>query len=138
MGKCGSCNNFKNTCCFLMKFATWIVRWKICASDFSFTFRPCVRLSDCCPSIRPSAKSGSCDNLKTVSSLLMKLGKWTDVKVEVMHVLLFCSSTINFCCYVNLKFNCGSCDNLKTARYFLMKLNIWIDGKMEIMHILSF
>ena len=24
MGICGSCNNFKNTCCFLMKFVTWI------------------------------------------------------------------------------------------------------------------
>ena len=76
----------------------------------------------------------------------MKLGKWTDGKVEIMHILLFCSSTINFGCYVNLKFvpltyngrNCGSYDNLKTARYFLMKLNKWIDGKMEIMHILSF
>ena len=24
MGKCRSCNNFKNTCCFLMKVAIWI------------------------------------------------------------------------------------------------------------------
>ena len=23
-GKCGSCNNFRNTCFFLMKLATWI------------------------------------------------------------------------------------------------------------------
>ena len=67
--------------------------------DFRFTLRPCVRLSDC-----PSAKSGSCDNLKTVWSLLMKLYKWIDEKVEIMHVLLFCSSTINFGCYVSLKF----------------------------------
>ena len=51
-----------------------------------------------------SAKSGSCNNLKTVWSLLMKLGEWTDGKVEIMHVLLFCSSFINFGCYVNLKF----------------------------------
>ena len=74
----------------------------------------------------------------------MKLGKWIDEKVEIMHVLLFCSSTINFGCYVNLSFcsidgrNCGSCDNLNTARYFLMKLNKWIDGTVEIMHVLSF
>ena len=46
------------------------------------------------------------DNLKTVWSLLMKLGKWTDGKVEIMHVLLSCSSTINFGCYVNLNFGC--------------------------------
>ena len=72
----------------------------------------------------------------------MKLGKWIDEKLEIMHVLLFCSSTINFGCYVKLKFlfgrNGGSCDNLKTARYSLMKLNKWIDGKMEIMHVFSF
>ena len=60
---------------------------------------PSVRLS-----VRPSAISGSCDNLKTVWSLLMKLGKWIDEKVEIMHVLLFCSSTINFGCYVNQVF----------------------------------
>ena len=60
---------------------------------------PSVRVSVC-----PSAKSGSCDNLKTVWSLLIKLGKLTDWKVEIMHVLLFCSSTVNFGCYVNLKF----------------------------------
>ena len=34
----------------------------------------------------------------------MKLGKWTDGKVEIMHILLFCSFIINFGCYVNLKF----------------------------------
>ena len=34
----------------------------------------------------------------------MKLGKWIDEKVGIMHVLLFCSFTINFGCYVNLKF----------------------------------
>ena len=63
-----------------------------------------------------------------------------------MHVLLFCSSTINLGCYVNLKFrsidynerNCESCDDLNTARYFLVKLNKWIDGKVENMHVLSF
>ena len=72
----------------------------------------------------------------------MKLGKWIDEKVEIMHVLLFCSSTINFGCYVNLKFLfywliMGEID-LNTARYFLMKLNKWIDGKVEIMHVFSF
>ena len=56
------------------------------------------------PIDRPSAKSGSCDNFKTIWSFLMKLGKWTDGKVEIMHILLFCSSTVNFGCYVNLKF----------------------------------
>ena len=76
----------------------------------------------------------------------MELGKWIDEKVEIMHVLLFCLSTINFCCYINLEVsvpltyygrNCGSCHNLHTARYFLMKFNKWIDGKVEIMHVLS-
>ena len=52
--------------------------------DCRFTLHLCVHLSDC-----PSAKSGSCDNLKTVQSLLMKLGKGIDEKVEIMHVLLF-------------------------------------------------
>ena len=42
------------------------------------------------PSVRPSAKSGSWDNLKTVWSLLMKLNKWIDEKVEIMHVFSFC------------------------------------------------
>ena len=57
----------------------------------------------------------------------MKLGKWIDEKVEITNVLLFCSCTINFDFYVNLKF-----------LNFLMKLNKWIDGKVEIMHVLSF
>ena len=96
------------------------------------------------PIVHPSAKSGSCDNLNTVWSLLMKLGKWTDGKVGIMHVLLFCSSTKNFwlLCQPEVSVpltyngrNCGSCDNLKAARYFLMK---WIDGKVEIMLVLSF
>ena len=68
---------------------------------------PSVHVSVCSivrPSVRPSAKFESCDNLKTVWSLLMKLGKWIDEKVEILHVLLFCLSTINFGCYVNLKF----------------------------------
>ena len=64
---------------------------------------PSVHVS-VCPIVHSSAKSGSCDNLKTVLSLLMKLGKGTDGEVEIMHVLLFCSSTINFGCYANLKF----------------------------------
>ena len=77
----------------------------------------------------------------------MKLGKWIDEKVEVMHVLSFCSSTIKFwlLCQPEVSVpltyngrNCGSCDNLNTARYFLMKLNKWINGKVEIMHVLSF
>ena len=83
---------------------------------------------------------------KTVWSLLMKLGKWIDEKVEILHVLLFFSSTINFGCYVSLVSvpltyngrNCGSCNNLNTAKYFLMKLNKWIGGKVGIMHVLSF
>ena len=78
----------------------------------------------------------------------MKLGKWIDKKVEIMHVLLFCSSTdyrFWLLCQPEVSVpltyngrNCGSCDNLNTARYFLMKLNKWIDGKVEIMHVLSF
>ena len=51
--------------------------------DFRFTLRPCVRPSER-TSVRPSAKSGSCDNLKSVWSLLMKFGKWTNGKVKIL------------------------------------------------------
>ena len=33
---------------------------------------------------------GSCDNLKTARYFLMKLNKWIDGKVEIMHFLSFC------------------------------------------------
>ena len=33
---------------------------------------------------------GSCDNLKTAGYFLMKLNKWIDGKVEIMHILAFC------------------------------------------------
>ena len=33
---------------------------------------------------------GSCDNLKTARYFLMKLNKWINGKVEIMHVLSFC------------------------------------------------
>ena len=67
--------------------------------------------------------------------------------MEIMHILLFCSSAKKFwlLCQPEVSVpltynrrNCGSYDNLNTARYFLMKLNKWIDGKVEIMHVLSF
>ena len=86
-------------------------------------------------------------DLKTFWSLLIKLGKWIDEKVEIMHVLLFCSSTKKFwlLCQPEVSVpltyngrNCGSCDNLNTAGYFLVNLSNWIDGKMEIMHVFSF
>ena len=32
----------------------------------------------------------SCDNLKTAGSFLMKLTKWIDGKVKIMHVFAFC------------------------------------------------
>ena len=32
----------------------------------------------------------------------MKLGKWIDSKMEIMHVTLFYSSNMNFGCYGNL------------------------------------
>ena len=76
--------------------------------DFRFTLHPCVRLSDCLS----VTKSESWDNLKTVWSLLMNLGKWIDEEVEIMHVLLFCSSTVNFGCYVKLKFQFHSLINI--------------------------
>ena len=61
-----------------------------------------------------------------------------------MHILLFCSSTINFGCYVNLKFlfhrlimgeNADPAITLKIHGFFLMKLATWIDSKVENMHI---
>ena len=33
---------------------------------------------------------GSCDNIKTARYFLMKLNKWIDGKVEIMHVLSVC------------------------------------------------
>ena len=53
-----------------------------------------------------------------ITYFLMKLYKWIDGKVEIMHVLSFCNSDQNFVC-------CG-------------KLNKWIDGKVEIKYVLSF
>ena len=47
---------------------------------------------------------GSCDNLNTARYFLIKLNKCIDDKVEIMHVLSFCSSDQNFGCYGNLKF----------------------------------
>ena len=48
-------------------------------------------------------KSGSCNNLKTACSFLMKLATWIDSKVEIMHILLLCLPNISFDCYGNLK-----------------------------------
>ena len=36
---------------------------------------------------------GSCDNLKTARYFLMKLNKWIDGKVEIMHVSHFVNPT---------------------------------------------
>ena len=47
-------------------------------------------------------KSGSCKNLKNACLFLMKLAKWIDSKVEIMHILLICLPNINFRCYGNL------------------------------------
>ena len=48
-------------------------------------------------------KSGSCDNLKTTCSFLMKFATWIDSKGEIMNILLICLPNINFGCYGNLK-----------------------------------
>ena len=76
-------------------------------------------------------KSGSCNNLKTAYSFLMKLATWIDSKVP----------NINFGCYGNLKLplvyngKCGFCNNFKSTCCFLMKFATWIDSKVENMHI---
>ena len=134
MGKSRSCNNLKTacsflmklaTCSFLMKLATWIdSRVEImhilllCLPNiigplpvfhrrglkvYPSPMCPSVQLS-VRPSIRPSAKSGSCDILKTVWSLLMKL----------------CQPEVSVPLTYNGR-NCGSCNNLNTARYFPMQ-----------------
>ena len=36
---------------------------------------------------------GSCDNLKTARYFLMKLNKWIDGRVEIMHILHFITPT---------------------------------------------
>ena len=46
-------------------------------------------------------KSGSCYNLKTACSLLMKLATWVDSRMEIMHIVLLCLPYINFGCYGN-------------------------------------
>ena len=48
-------------------------------------------------------KSGSCNNLKTSCSILMKLATWIDCRVDIMHIILLCMLNINFGCYGNLK-----------------------------------
>ena len=58
-------------------------------------------------------KSGSCNNLKTTCSFLMKLATWIDNKVEIMHILCICLLNINFGCYSNLKL--PSANNGKNA-----------------------
>ena len=77
----------------------------------------------------------------------MKLGKWIDEKVDIMHVILFFFIYYKFRLLCQPEFsvpltyngrNCGSCNNLNTAKYFLMKLNKLIDVKVEIMHVFSF
>ena len=77
----------------------------------------------------------------------MKLCKWIDEKVEIMHVFFILLIQPKLWLLWQLEVsvpstyngrNCGSCDNLKTAGYFLTKLNQWIDGKVEIMHVPSF
>ena len=71
----------------------------------------------------------------------MKLHKWIDAKVEIMHVSFILLIRPKFGCYGNLEFPLayngknGSCNNLTTTCSFLMKLAKWIDGKVEIMHV---
>ena len=85
-------------------------------------------------------KSGSCNNLKTACSLLMKLAAWIDSRMEIMQILLLCLPNINFGCYGNLKLpsvyngKCGSCNNFPNTCFFLTKLATWIDSKKN-MHI---
>ena len=37
-------------------------------------------------------KSGSCNNLKTACSFLMKLATWIDSRVEIMHIFFTLSA----------------------------------------------
>ena len=85
-----------------------------------------------CPIARPSIQPQNLDSAitqKNDRSLLMKFSKWIDEKVEIIHVLLFCLSTINFLLLhvgqpevsVPLTYNgknCGSCDNLTLQGVF--------------------
>ena len=48
-------------------------------------------------------KSGSCNNLKTACSFLMKLVTWIDSRVEIMNIFFTCLLNIDFGCYGNLK-----------------------------------
>ena len=48
-------------------------------------------------------KRGSCNNLKTACSFLMKLAIWIDSRVEIIHILLLCLPNINFGRYGNVK-----------------------------------
>ena len=67
---------------------------------FSFDQPYCVAL---CFDWLIMGKSGSCNNLKTTCSFLMKLATWIDSKEEIMHILLICLPSINCGCYGNLK-----------------------------------
>ena len=87
-------------------------------------------------------KSGSCNNLKTACSFLMKLASWIDSRVEIMHFFTLSAQyklwllwqlevTISF--FIMGK--CGSCNNFKNTCFLLIKLATWIDSTVENMHI---
>ena len=87
-------------------------------------------------------KSGSCNNLKTACSFLVKLAAWIDSRVEIMHIILLCLPNINFGCYGNLKLLLVYNGKMRTLQklpkymfFFLTKLATWIDSKEENMHI---
>ena len=50
---------------------------------FWFLYQPKVSV----PLTYNGRNSGSCDNFKTAGYFLMKLNKWIDDKVEIMHIL---------------------------------------------------
>ena len=86
-------------------------------------------------------KSGSCNNLKTTCSFLMKLATWVDCKVEFMHILLICLPNINFGYYGNLKlplvYN-GKMRILQLLQKYMLfshEICTQLDSKVENMHI---
>ena len=87
-------------------------------------------------------KSGSCNNLKTACSFLMKLATWIDSRVEIMHIFCTLSVEYNFGCYGSLKLPLvyhGKMRILQSLQkymfFFLTKLATWIESKVENMHI---
>ena len=71
--KLGKCIDEKVEIMHVLQYKLWLLCQSEVSVPLNFNGRNC----------------GSCDNLNTARYFLMKLNKWIDGKVEIMHVLSF-------------------------------------------------